>query len=295
MLDPTAMIRADPLSVALRRKARNGEAGAATNKQLAAGHGWRVVDVLCTSGPRDRRFEERYWSVAVSLVLSGAFFYRSGSGAALLSPGTLLLGNVGHTYECSHEHNEGDRCLSFQFEPAMFEKIARDAGSPRARFHHHRVPPVRETTPLVARAMTPMRAENDWEEVAFDLAGAVLRIDGSARRDTASPSLRDRTRVADVIRAVESDVSQPCSLQHLAGLAGLSEYHFLRTFRAVTGTTPHQWLSRARLCEAALQLAVTTRPITEIALEVGFDDLSNFLRAFRAEFGVSPGRYRAGA
>jgi len=36
-------------------------------------------------------------------------------------------------------------------------------------------------------------------------------------------------------------------------------------------------------------------PITAVALDVGFQDLSNFVRTFRAEFGVSPGRYRAGA
>jgi AraC family transcriptional regulator len=52
-------------------------------------------------------------------------------------------------------------------------------------------------------------------------------------------------------------------------------------------------LLRARLRDAAQRLRTGRDPVTEIALDVGFDDLSNFIRSFRAEFGVSPGRYRA--
>ena len=46
------------------------------------------------------------------------------------------------------------------------------------------------------------------------------------------------------------------------------------------------------MVDAARRLAATRRPVTEIALDAGFDDLSNFIRTFRAEFGVSPSRYR---
>ena len=59
--------------------------------------------------------------------------------------------------------------------------------------------------------------------------------------------------------------------------------------------TPHQWLLRTRLREAAQRLATSRAPVTQVALDVGFDDLSNFIRSFRAEFGVPPSRYRARA
>ena len=49
-----------------------------------------------------------------------------------------------------------------------------------------------------------------------------------------------------------------------------------------------------RLRDAARRVATTRDPVTEIALDVGFEDLSNFIRSFRAEFGVPPSRYRAG-
>jgi AraC-like DNA-binding protein len=78
-------------------------------------------------------------------------------------------------------------------------------------------------------------------------------------------------------------------------MARLSPYHFLRSFKAVTGVTPHQWLLRARLRAAAEKLAATKTPVTEIALDVGFEDLSNFTRTFRAEFGASPREFRRAA
>jgi AraC-like DNA-binding protein len=95
-----------------------------------------------------------------------------------------------------------------------------------------------------------------------------------------------------MLRDLEARFAEPQPLADLARRAGQSPYHFLRTFKAVTGVTPHQWLLRARLREAARRLATSHAPVTEIALDVGFEDLSNFIRTFRAEFGVSPRRYR---
>jgi AraC-like DNA-binding protein len=95
-----------------------------------------------------------------------------------------------------------------------------------------------------------------------------------------------------VLRRLEAASAEPQELADLAQVAGLSRYHFLRTFKRVTGVTPHQWVLRARLRDAARRLTETRAPITEIALDVGFEDLSNFIRTFRAEFGMSPSRYR---
>ncbi len=74
--------------------------------------------------------------------------------------------------------------------------------------------------------------------------------------------------------------------------AGLSPYHFLRTFERLTGLTPHQYVRRARLRQAAMRLAADPGRVLDIALDSGFGDVSNFNRAFRAEFGVSPRGYR---
>jgi AraC-like DNA-binding protein len=91
---------------------------------------------------------------------------------------------------------------------------------------------------------------------------------------------------------LEEQLERQHTLAELARQAGLSRYHFLRTFKSVTGVTPHQWLIRARLQRAAHQLKGAAASVTQIALDAGFHDLSNFIRTFRREFGLSPSRYR---
>ena len=86
---------------------------------------------------------------------------------------------------------------------------------------------------------------------------------------------------------------EPVHLGAAAAAAGLSPFHFLRTFAEVVGVTPHQYVVRTRLRRAARLLAATTRPITDVAYDVGFGDLSNFVRTFRRAAGVSPRRFRA--
>jgi len=285
----------DPLAAALARKARTGSSGGTEGRTVAAGDGWLVVDVVCTSGPDDRPFEERQPAASISLVVSGTFAYRSDRGTSLMAPGSMLLGNAGQAYECSHEHSEGDRCLSFQFAPPLFEMVAREAGVRRPRFDRDRLPPLRVLAPLMVSATRAAAADGSIEEIALELAGAVLRITAGSPADAAPVTIADAGRVARVLRLLERRIGDPLTLDELARVAGLSRFHFLRTFKRVTGVTPHQWLLRARLRAAARLVAGTREPITTIALDVGFGDLSNFVRSFRAEFGMSPGRFRAKA
>jgi AraC family transcriptional regulator len=285
---------ADPLAAALRAKAGADSAGATRDREIAAGAGWRVADVVCTCGPRDRPFEERQSGASVSLVISGTFVCRSAHGAALLSAGSLMLVSPGQTFECSHAHGEGDRCLSFQLAPELFERVAHDAGAQCPVFDLQTLPPLRGLASLTARATAAMSDPDTLEEIAVELTGAAVGVAGRARRVPPAPE-RHHGRIARVLRRLASHLAEPHSLPDLARNAGLSPYHFLRTFKRVAGVSPHQWLLRARLREAARRLGGGRQPVTEIALDVGFEDLSNFMRAFRAEFGTSPRRYRLAA
>ena len=75
----------------------------------------------------------------------------------------------------------------------------------------------------------------------------------------------------------------------------MSPFHFLRLFGSVLGVTPHQYLVRSRLRRAARLLAAEERSITDVALDVGFGDLSNFVRTFHRAAGVSPRAFRRAA
>ena len=174
----------------------------------------------------------------------------------------------------------------------MFERIAHDAGAKPA-FAHNRLPPLRALSNLTARARIAMREPQAMEEVAFELAGAAAALAGRERGGKRRCSITAAWR--GCCATWPSTRAAPHTVAGLARMAKLSPYHFLRSFKAVTGVTPHQWLLRARLRAAAEKLAATKAPVTEIALDVGFEDLSNFTRTFRAEFGASPREYRLAA
>jgi AraC family transcriptional regulator len=269
-----------------------------TSQLLAAGPGWRVSDVLCSAGPRDRPFEERHDSVCIAVVTHGTFQYRSPRGAALLAPGTLLLGNEGECFECGHEHAAGDRCLAFHYAPERLAAIVAELpGVTRTEFALPRLPPLPGLTPLLAAAEAA-RDERDaaaLEEVAIDLAGAVAANLADATGGATRPSRHDAGRVTDALRRIEAASEEPIALAELARETAMSPFHFLRTFRQVVGVTPHQFVLRTRLHRAAVRLRRTTEPVATIAFECGFNDLSTFNHRFRNVMGVSPRAYRARA
>ena len=291
------------LEKALARRALDGGAGRTTTRWLARGEGWRVGDVICTSGPDDRPFEERHASVAIALVTAGTFQYRSAGSRELMTPGSLMLANAGQSFECGHEHGLGDRCLSFHYDPDYFESLAADAaGGSRARpargvlpsFRPLRLPPLRPLSALAARACAGLTGSGNvsWEELTVQLAARTVQIAGGFTSGTGAVSPAATARVTRAVRRIERDPCDGLSLSELAREARLSPYHFLRTFQRLTGVTPHQYVLRTRLREAAVRLAAEPGRVADVAFDSGFGDVSNFNHAFRAEFGVSPRGYR---
>ena len=92
--------------------------------------------------------------------------------------------------------------------------------------------------------------------------------------------------------AMDRAYAQPLDIPALAALAHVSPAHFIRTFRATFGETPHRYLQRRRVERAMFLLRDTDRSVTEICLEVGFTSLGTFSRTFRAIVGESPSAYR---
>jgi AraC-like DNA-binding protein len=106
-------------------------------------------------------------------------------------------------------------------------------------------------------------------------------------------SARDQRRISDVLRYIELRAADVLDLDTLAGVAIMSKYHFLRTFRHIVGMTPYQFLLTARMRRAAVRLAASSEPVSTIAFEAGFGDLSTFNGRFREVFGMSPTVYRS--
>jgi AraC-like DNA-binding protein len=265
-----------------------------SSRVLAAGVGWTVSDIVCTAGPHDRPFEENHSAVSVSVVTAGSFQYRSSGGRELMTPGSVLLGNAGQSFECSHEHGCGDHCIAFQFTKEFFEEIAADAGA-SGNFLIARLPCLRSLAPLIARACAGANSASEisWEELAVGLAGAASRAADEVPGSFETLPAGALARVTRVVRRIEHSLEEPLSVSQLAREARLSPFHFLRTFERLTGLTPHQYILRTRLRKAAVRLLTEPDRVLDIALDSGFGDVSNFNRAFKAEFGMSPRKYRA--
>ncbi len=287
----------------LAGRAATGPAEDATlGRELARGEAWVVEDVICTSRPRDRRFEERHTWASIAIVLAGTFQYRAsgrhgGSAGELMTPGSLLLGNPGQYFECGHEHATGDRCLSFRYAPEYFERIAADAGAGHEErtFRTPRLPALRPLAPLAAQACAAVIAGSDpapWEEMSIRLAALATQTAQRLPRDVRDATPSALARVTRVARRIEREMQSELTVEKLAREAGLSPYHFLRTFEQLTGLTPRQYVKRARLREAAARLPLERQKVLDTALDCGFGDVSNFNRAFQSEFGVSPRAWR---
>jgi AraC-like DNA-binding protein len=93
--------------------------------------------------------------------------------------------------------------------------------------------------------------------------------------------------------AMDRTYAQGLDIPSLARVASVSDAHFIRTFRATFGETPHRYLQRRRVERAMFLLRETDRNITDICLDVGFGSLGTFSRTFRDIVGVNPTDYRA--
>jgi AraC family transcriptional regulator len=204
------------LERALARRAVNGGSGHPRARVVAEGGGWTVKDVVCTSGPQDRPFDERHSHFAIAIVAAGSFQYRSqsrsGISRELMTPGSLLLGNAGQYFECAHEHAAGDRCLAFHYRPDYFESLTGDAGAHGTKpdFRILRVPPLRALSPLVVRACAGLsRSDIDsstdvgWEELGVLLAVQTIQLVHGLSPDPSDPSPSALARVTRVVRMIE--------------------------------------------------------------------------------------------
>lgn len=290
------------LERAVARRAATGAPGSMASRVLGQGDEWRVADVVCTCGPQDRPFEEQHPFFTVAVVVAGTFQYRGslnrpGIAQELMTPGSLLLGNAGQSFECGHEHGLGDRCLSFRYSRDYFERVAADAGISRSqrKFGRLRLPPVEHLSPVIARACAGLvrASQTLWEELSVELAAEAVKLAHGlpARVNDVPPSTV--ARVTRTVRMIERHADGELPLGSLAREAGLSPYHFLRTFAELTGVTPHQYVRRTRLREAAVGLASEKEKVLDVALDCGFGDVSNFNRAFRGEFGANPRSWKA--
>jgi AraC family transcriptional regulator len=248
-----------------------------------------VSDYRCVAAPGEAPFPECHDAFSISYVRKGSFGYRTPAGDFELVAGSVLIGRPGDEYLCTHDHVHGDECLSFRLSPAWIDEI----GGTGDRFATRGVPPLPELMVLgeLAQAAAEGRTDVGLDEAGLAFASRFVELAAGRATTAVEAAPRDRRRAVETALWIDAHSHRPIDLEGAASEAGLSPFHFLRVFSKVLGVTPHQYLVRSRLRRAARLLADDERSITDVAMEVGFADLSNFVRTFRRAAGISPGRF----
>jgi AraC-like DNA-binding protein len=251
------------------------------------------IDYRCTAQLHERPFVECHRRHSVSFVRKGSFGYHVRGESFELVAGSTLVGRPGDEYMCSHEHVCGDECLSFQLTPDVAESV----GARPSVWCSRALPPLSQLIVLGELAQAAIDGHSDVgvDEAALSFVARFIELLIGKRQRASEPTARDRRRAVETALWLDEHAREPIDLAAAARQARLSAFHFLRVFERVIGITPHQYLVRARLRRAARMLADDSRPITDVAFDSGFGDLSNFVRSFRRAAGMSPRRFRQAA
>jgi AraC-like DNA-binding protein len=248
-----------------------------------------VTEFRCTAGPGDRPFAEAFPAHSISYVRKGSFGCNCRGRFHELVTGSILVGYPGDEYVCTHDHVVGDECLSFFLAPELVDAL----GDPAA-WRIGSMPPLPELMVLAELAQTAADGSSDvgLDEVGHLLAARFVEAVSGRKAKKITASLRDRRRAVESALWIDANSHKAITLDDAAEQASISAFHFLRLFSDVLGVTPHQYLVRSRLRHAARRLADDDSAITDIAYDVGFGDLSNFVRTFHRAAGASPMRFR---
>ncbi|WNW09901.1 AraC family transcriptional regulator [Pseudomonas sp. DTU_2021_1001937_2_SI_NGA_ILE_001] len=211
-------------------------------------------------------------------------------------PGTVMIIQPGqvHTGEAAKDVGQW-AYRAFYPQPQVLEAVAADVfDAPatgldlgRAALHDN---------PLLARQLTLAHGVIETspdplerQSAMLEAFAALIRRYGQCARGR---TLREAP-AADVRRAqdlIQSCFDERLSISQVASAVGLSEYHFMRSFRRQTGMTVHAYITQVRL-QAAKDRLAKGMSAAQTAISVGFFDQSHFTNRFRASFGVTPGRF----
>lgn len=246
----------------------------------------------------DRMTYERPSGHTFSLYLQGGTGTRRlDNGGVNGWPGALCVMPQGassdweitDTFEFVHLYVGDDDLRRFYTE--MFDQDARLMVLPEATF---------DNAPEMAKALQHIaEATRQGDRMAADaaVASALTHLFTDPRYGgKRSPSIKGgltpavRRRVIDYI---DAHLAQALTLQDLARVAGLSEFHLQRMFHASCGVSPHVWVMHRRLTQAKVLLAGRD-PIAQIASGCGFSSQSHLTRVFKSLVGTTPSAYRQG-
>lgn len=225
--------------------------------------------------------------------------------AAAPANGYSLLANPGQPVKLSLERRRSE-VLLIRLAPGLLIETA-------ARLHlystgahllfRNPLSPMTDDAPL-RNALAAIRAELEngdagWREVIRSLINQLtvylLRAHINVRRsdeiELSRAGIVDR-RLRRSIEFMLDNCGRELSLSEIAAATYLSEFHFARLFKKLSGQTPHAYLAMLRIERARRLLAETDLPIIEVGAQVGYASQSHFTKVFREGTGITPRAFR---
>jgi AraC-like DNA-binding protein len=246
---------------------------------------------IITHGQCEHRDPSCEWApeYGISFVDGGTFSVRNRWGAKRVTPGAFFLTYPGMEFTTTHaERVPQDVCLSVGFRRKAIEELSIQA-EPFARVAH----PAAYRNAFLARNLRRACATSDLavDTVAAEMLAEMLSP-GTDSRYEESLAKAYSEEIGWAVDQIQKHPARGHKLAQLAASVGLSPFHFVRIFKAVTRTTPHQMVIEARLALACRCLR-DGKSVTDACLDSGFNNLSHFTRLFKRRFGVSPSRWAA--
>jgi AraC family transcriptional regulator len=249
-------------------------------------------------------FESHSHSVfTVTALLAGRMSGTIGEELFELSSGESALTNVGQSHSANALEVE---FVSIGVSPVMVNELVAEIGlmgtSADIVFRNSLI--TDETLTRYARAVvSEMAAEQVGHAAMLDalvrqmvihLLRCHLTVRKSDQIELSRAGPVDR-RLRRAIEFMHDNFEREIAVEEIAAAAYLSEYHFARFFKQISGVTPHAYLANLRLERARRLLAETALPISEIASMVGYQSQSHFTKMFKSITGVTPRVYRESA
>jgi AraC family transcriptional regulator len=219
------------------------------------------------------------------------------SGLRWIRPGSMWIMPQGSRHGVRFESRmEG---IALAFDPSTFDRLVQSADGKAS------LPIMQSLTacpPKVDHLMRALMHESDdpstEDGIGLECIATAIALSICQHAGAAPAALRTESRLAPrQIRAVqayvETHLHQPVSLADLAAVAGLSSFHFLRSFKGSLGSTPARYVLDRRMERARYLLKISNLTVSEVGIGVGFQDVSHFSRAFRRAMGVTPSAFRS--
>src|SRR6266403_2691393 len=281
------------------------ELGPARLLQSSVPRGWASISAefrLHQSGRADS-FVQPF--TEISMVFGGeGLVRRRDSGETHTThagPGVIWLCTAGQQIDWLEMEQGALEILHLYLRPDALLEYAAERGFPGAATQSLRYT---VSDPLLEQIGRAILAEIQAETAAGTLLVESLCSSLSARllqshsmsplniaARLSSAGKLDPRRLSRVLEYIHANLGDALDIRGMASAASLSRFHFARSFKASTGQTPYQYVSAKRLTKAKVLLA-QNQPLAEIALALNFSSQGNFTRAFRREFGITPGQYR---